>query len=69
MASVIHTAVTRIKIFVKNRSAKISEINRKYANPRIHTSGGVKFALLMLRIYLFVLIAILFFKFYTLLHI
>ncbi len=68
MASFVQNTVTRIKIFFKDRTAKISEINRKYATPRIQTSPAVKFALLVLRIYLFLLIAILFYKFYTLLH-
>jgi len=45
---------------------RIREINRKFATPHVKMTPGVKFALLMLRIYLLLLVAILFFKFFTL---
>jgi hypothetical protein len=42
---------------------KIHEINLRYAHPRIHTSKGVKFALLVLRLYLLFLVLLLVYKF------
>jgi hypothetical protein len=47
---------------------KINEINRKYAEPKIQMSGGVKFALLILRLYLIFLVLLLAYKFYTMLR-
>ena len=44
---------------------KIREINRRYSNPRIRMSRGVRFALLMLRLYLIFLVLILAYKFAT----
>ncbi len=46
---------------------KIREINRRYATPRIQMSGMVRLALLTLRIYLLVLVALLAYKFFTVL--
>ena len=46
---------------------KIKEINRRYATPRIKMTKWTKFALFMLRVYLVFLIAILLYKFITLL--
>jgi hypothetical protein len=46
--------------------SKIREINQRFSVPHVKMTGGVKFALLMLRIYLLLLVAILFFKFFTL---
>ena len=42
---------------------KIREINRRYSKPRIRMSRGVRFALLMLRLYLIFLVLILAYKF------
>lgn len=50
------------------RFAKIREINARYAHPRIRTRRVVSLALLFLRFYLFVIIAILFYKFFTLIR-
>lgn len=44
---------------------KIREINQRYSHPRIQQSRMVKISLLFLRIYLLVLVAILFYKFVT----
>jgi hypothetical protein len=44
---------------------KIREINRRYSKPRIRMSRGVRFALLMLRLYLIFLVLILAYKFAT----
>ena len=45
---------------------KIREINRRYSKPRIKMSRGVRFALLMLRLYLIFLVLILAYRFITL---
>jgi hypothetical protein len=42
---------------------KIHEINVRYQHPKIHQSRAVKIALLMLRIYLLLLVALLIYKF------
>ncbi len=59
---------TRLKTFLGLRFSKIREINERYRNPRIKTGRGVSFALLVLRIYLLLLLGILFVKFIYLLH-
>jgi hypothetical protein len=56
----------KLSRFLRERFGKIYEINRKYAKPRIKTTPAVKFALLTLRFYLFLLIGILVYKFITL---
>ena len=57
----------RARRFLRLRFRKISEINRKYATPRVKMTRMVKVALFMLRLYLLLLVAILFYKFITLL--
>ena len=47
---------------------QVREINKKYATPKLKMTPTVKFALLLLRIYLIVLVLLLGFKFFTLLH-
>jgi hypothetical protein len=49
--------------FFKGIVQGVREVNRKYAKPGIPMTRGVKAALLMLRIYLFVLIGVLVVKF------
>ena len=44
---------------------KVRDINRRYAKPRIPMSPAVRVSLLVLRIYLFVLVGLLIYKFYT----
>lgn len=56
-----------IRAFLELRFAKFAEINRKYAKPRIKITRTVSIALFFLRIYLLLLVAILFYKFWTLL--
>ncbi|HLP44300.1 MAG TPA: hypothetical protein VK469_00025 [Candidatus Kapabacteria bacterium] len=56
-----------LKNFYDNALAQISEINRKYKTPQVKTTPMVKFSLVLLRVYLFVLIAMLVYKFITLL--
>ena len=46
--------------------AKIREINRRYAKPRIKLSRGTRLALLSLRLYLILLVILLAYKFFTL---
>lgn len=44
-------------------SAKIREINHRYSKPHIEMSPGVKMSLMALRIYLFVLVGLILYKF------
>jgi hypothetical protein len=50
---------------IERRFSKITEINHKYAQPRIKMTPAVKLALLALRLYLLLLILILDYKFST----
>jgi uncharacterized membrane protein len=68
MASLLRSIGSRIKRFLAKHFSRIREINRKYAVPSVKTTGFTALALLMLRVYLFLLVGILFFKFFTLLH-
>lgn len=49
----------------RNFVAKVREINKKYANPKIKLSGGTRVALLALRLYLIILVILLAYKFFT----
>ncbi len=51
--------------FFARRFEKIIEINRKYQKPRIAMTPLTRTVLLLLRIYLLLLVAILFYKFFT----
>ena len=55
----------RARGYLRRKFPVISEINRKYAVPRLKMTPMVKFSLLLLRLYLLLLVAILFYKFYT----
>lgn len=57
--------LNNIKEYFEKRFARIIEINRKYSKPRIAMSPLTRMALLMLRIYLLLLVAILLYKFIT----
>jgi hypothetical protein len=46
---------------------KIRQVNRRYARPRIKMSRAVRVSLLTLRIYLFILVGLLVYKFITVL--
>jgi hypothetical protein len=46
--------------------SSITEINKKYKTPRVTMTPGVKFALLILRVYLLLLLLLIFYKFFTL---
>ena len=52
-----------LKEFFKRLFSKITEINRRYAQPRVKMTKGVKIALLLLRLYLILLVGILIVKF------
>jgi hypothetical protein len=45
--------------------ARIREINLRFRTPHVKMTAGVKIALFFLRIYLLLLVGILFFKFFT----
>jgi flagellar biosynthesis/type III secretory pathway M-ring protein FliF/YscJ len=47
---------------------QVREINKKYATPKVKMTPMVKYALLFLRIYLIVLVLLLGFKFFTIIH-
>jgi hypothetical protein len=57
----------RIGSIIRGWTDKITEINRKYATPRIKMSRGVRLVLLFLRLYLILLVILLGYKFWTLL--
>jgi hypothetical protein len=42
----------------------VRAINKKYAEPALKTSPGVNFSLMCLRVYLILLVGLMFFKFY-----
>jgi hypothetical protein len=52
---------------IAGHAEKIREVNRRYATPRIKMSSAVRVSLLTLRIYLFVLVGLLAYKFITVL--
>ncbi len=54
-----------LKEFVGRRFSKIREINRKYKTPHVTMTPAVKFALFVLRVYLLLLVGLLFFKFFA----
>ena len=45
--------------------SKIREINKRYGKPKIEMSKGVSFSLAVLRIYLFLLVLLMVYKFIT----
>ncbi len=57
----------QFKIIFSGWFSTIREINRKYSKPRIKMTRGVAISLFLLRIYLLFLVALLFYKFFTLL--
>jgi len=57
--------IGHFKKFFINMFSAVREINKKYATPQLKTSRAVKFSLLCLRLYLILLVGLLFFKFYT----
>ncbi|MDR3668701.1 MAG: hypothetical protein P4L35_17810 [Ignavibacteriaceae bacterium] len=59
--------VTGIGNLIKNTTQEVRRINSRYSVPHAKMTKGVKFSLMILRIYLLVLIGILCYKFITLL--
>jgi len=64
----IGPALRHAREYIRRQYSVITEINRKYATPRITMSRGVKLSLLFLRLYLLFLVILLGFKFYTMLR-
>ena len=57
----------RLTEYIRRQYSFITEINRKYATPRITMSRWVKISLLFLRVYLIFLVLLLGYRFLTLL--
>lgn len=57
----------RVREYIRKQYSIITEINRKYATPRITMSRWVKLSLLLLRLYLIFLVILLGYRFLTLL--
>jgi hypothetical protein len=57
----------RVREYIRHQYSIITEINRKYATPRITMSRWVKISLLFLRLYLIFLVLLLGYRFLTLL--
>lgn len=55
----------QFKVIFSGWFSTVREINKKYAKPRIKMTRGVSFALFALRIYLLILVGLLFYKFIT----
>jgi hypothetical protein len=55
-----------LKTLLSGNIAKVRAINARYAQPRLVMSPLVRWSLLVLRIYLLSLVALLGYKFYTL---
>ncbi|MGD0818277.1 MAG: hypothetical protein ABR986_07760 [Methanomassiliicoccales archaeon] len=55
----------RVRGFLRNRLRPFVEITRKYKTPRIKMTRQVRWALLLLRLYLIVMVLILVYKFFT----
>jgi hypothetical protein len=58
----------RIGSVIHEFTGKIRSINQKYSTPTIKLSTGAKIALLLLEIYLIFLVALLAYKFWTIIH-
>jgi hypothetical protein len=56
-----------IKSFFRENFSVIREINKKYATPRVKMTKLVSTSMFLLRLYLLFLVAILFYKFWTML--
>ncbi|HUK38271.1 MAG TPA: hypothetical protein VLV30_04055 [Methanomicrobiales archaeon] len=57
----------RVGEFIRRQYALVTEINRKYATPRIAMSRWTKLSLLFLRLYLIFLVILLGYRFLTML--
>jgi hypothetical protein len=54
-----------IKSFLNERLKPFVEITKKYRTPRIKMTGQVRWALLLLRLYLIAMVLLLGYKFFT----
>jgi hypothetical protein len=68
MATMVRVFGEQIVSIVSESTGKIRSINQKYAKPKIQLSGGAKFALLLLELYLIFLVVLLAYKFWTIIH-
>ena len=68
MAAIENILGERIGSVIRESTGKITRINQRYASPTIKLSGGAKIALLLLEIYLIFLVALLAYKFWTIVH-
>ncbi|MGB7788519.1 hypothetical protein [Methanoregula sp.] len=68
MAAIESVFGEKIGSIIHESTGKIRSINQKYATPKIKLSGGAKFALLLLRLYLIFLVILLVYKFWTIIH-
>jgi hypothetical protein len=55
----------RLRFWLSSKFRPFVDISRKYKEPKIKMTKGVRLALLMLRVYLILMIVILVFKFVT----
>jgi len=65
MKSFWNATMRPLREFFGRRFSRIREINRKYKTPHVEMTPAVKFALLVLRLYLLLLVGLLFFKFFA----
>ena len=65
MVAIEHVVGKRIGGVLRESAGKITRINQKYAKPTIKLSGWAKIALLFLELYLFFLVGLLAYKFWT----
>lgn len=68
MVSIENVFGERMGSIIHESTGKIRSINQKYATPKIKLSGGAKFALLFLRLYLIFLVVLLAYKFWTIIQ-
>jgi hypothetical protein len=65
MVAIERVVGERIGSVLRESVGKITRINQRYAKPTIRLSGWAKLALLFLEIYLFFLVGLLAYKFWT----
>ena len=58
-------SIGSVRGFLKDRLSPFIEITKKYKTPRIKMTRQVKWALLLLRLYLIAMIVLLAYKFFT----
>ena len=65
MENPLSSIVDAARNFARSTVGSVREINKKYEKPRIQMTPFTKACLLALRLYLILLVIILFYKFYT----